>query len=148
MKAVIYSIASDDSKSGTESHVFGSEAERNAFLRSIMQDELEGSSADDEHIMAMRHHLDEDRIACAWTTYEEHIKDPLASYALECTEVDVPVPLIHYTRQLTEKSYCTCKLRVTLLAPRLAESFDAPAFYICWACRKVSQVAVGEVREG
>lgn len=149
MRVIIYTIATDDSKSGTESHVFGTEAERHAFLRSIMQNALEECSGEDEHGAAMRGHLDADEISEAWDIYEEHIKDPLATYDLECTEVEIPGSITHYTRMKAGRSRCgKCNCQPTLLCPD-EDSLPtmAPSFYICWTCQRINQVAVGEVRE-
>jgi DNA-directed RNA polymerase subunit RPC12/RpoP len=45
----------------------------------------------------------------------------------------------------TEKTRCPhCGANVTLLSH--ARKFE-PAFYICWHCRKVFQVGVGEVQK-
>lgn len=53
-----------------------------------------------------------------------------------------------YTRLVAEKSSCQCGRNVTLVCPNdetLPTEF--PSFYICWACRNISQVAVGPIEE-
>lgn len=142
-------LAEHDPKSGTESHVFGSEAARHDFLRSIMQTETEGYSEEDRHVVEMRQHLAAGEISEAWDIYEERIKDPLATYDLECTEVEIPGSITHYTRMKAGRSRCgKCNCQPTLLCPD-EDSLPtmAPSFYICWTCQRINQVAVGEVRE-
>jgi hypothetical protein len=54
-----------------------------------------------------------------------------------------------YSTILARKSYCPrCGATLTLLARRDCLISDRlPWFYICWYCKKIHQVGVGEVRE-
>lgn len=47
-----------------------------------------------------------------------------------------------------EKSFCSrCGQELELLCKEFSLSRRDPMFYICWACKKVFQAGVGEVRE-
>jgi hypothetical protein len=93
MKLTIHHVAMDGPNSGTESFVFPTEAALHAWMRSCIEHELEGTSAEQEHVDAIRECLATGEISEAWDIFEEHLKDPLETYAIEQTEIDVPLPL-------------------------------------------------------
>lgn len=85
--------AAVDGKCGTESHLFPTQAALQAWLRSIIEDALEHTSADEEHTTAIRQHLAAGEIDDAWSIFEEHLKDPLETYALDQTGIEIPTLL-------------------------------------------------------
>jgi DNA-directed RNA polymerase subunit RPC12/RpoP len=55
---------------------------------------------------------------------------------------------MNYITQPAEKSHCPqCGESVTMLCTKYERGSHIPWFYICWACKRIFHIGVGEVKE-
>lgn len=95
MKLTIYHAATDGPNCGIESHAFATEAERNDWLKEVMLESLgpvKDSFSPSNEEAACRELIAIGKIGDAFCLFEDHLKDPLDTYALDITEIEVPDP--------------------------------------------------------
>lgn len=105
MKIKVYSLASD-TRNGTDCEVFGSEAELNAQLVSIMEKKLESNGRDEAD--EIRAHIAAGEIDEAWVVFEERILNPQDTYCQGEHEIEVELPQVDAL--IGAATYVECRL--------------------------------------